>query len=84
MYGQGIYRWPDGRKNDLPHEYGTLLDNEGIGYKGEWQEGKNHGYGVLMFTDGTVYEGEMVEDMHHCQGVLRHANGGSYERHGHG
>ena len=41
---------------------GTLRENDGSNYEGDFQGGKRHGYGTMNFINGARYEGQWEND----------------------
>mmetsp|Transcript_13946 Transcript_13946/g.21744 ORF Transcript_13946/g.21744 Transcript_13946/m.21744 type:complete len:103 (+) Transcript_13946:955-1263(+) len=72
MQGEGLYKWPDGRKyqgafsNDKKHGFGTYTYSDGRVYKGLWQNGKQHGEGIFISPEGKSRRGEWKEGKRVC------------------
>lgn len=77
-------------KNNKKHGYGTLENENGVLYKGNFQEDCMCGEGVLMCENET-YIGEFNNNLFNGKGILKHVSGDEYsgnykdnQRHGDG
>ena len=58
MHGEGIYKWPDGRKyigryyEDKKDGFGIYEWIDGRRFEGEWRKGKRNGPGKIIYPSG--------------------------------
>ena len=65
----------DGKKNGP----GFLKLKNGVGYRGQFQNGFFHGSGILEFPDGSKYEGQFEMGKFHGYGVYTSHDGMKFE-----
>jgi serine/threonine protein kinase len=58
--------------------WGTLTDDGGHEYIGEFKDNKKHGQGAINFAKGDKYIGEFKYGKRHGLGTYTHANGAQY------
>lgn len=70
-----------GEKNEQGqyHGRGTLINEDGSIYDGEWRNGLQEGQGIFKYVDGGVYVGQWVADFACGYGEMDFAEGATYK-----
>lgn len=61
-----------------PHGRGSLIDDSGNQYDGQFKHGKKNGKGSLLYCSGDRFHGTFWQDKRWGQGVMHYANGNRY------
>ena len=72
----GRYRGAWDAERKLPHGgFGVMTWENGIEYKGTWQDGRYHGHGRKLYSRGGGYEGQWMEGKREGHGMSFFAEG---------